>query len=337
MTSSSLQEGLFARILPYFPNKTEAAEALSKLLNLTKESVYRRLRGETLLTPDEISLLAARFRISVDALLPQDPPLIPFMYNLFSEPIEDLSGYVKQVYENLQLLGPLKDVQIYYASQEIPIFHYFYYPELFSFKMYIYGLTNWNLLYLKDHKFSADLLPPSATEQAKECVRIYTSYPSKALWTISFVDHTLNQIEYVAAVNRFDPPELAFLLCDQIDQLLERARKMSELGKKFFLVSDTVPENGRFELYYNELASTNNTILVISENQQLLYTTFGNPNFLSTTDLRLCQHTQQWFEMIIRRSTDICVHDAKMRDYFFNRMRRKVDLLRKQLKVDHNL
>jgi hypothetical protein len=337
MNSGSLQKAIFEQIIPHFPNKSEAVEALAEILSLTRESVYRRLRTETLLTPDEIQLLASRFRISIDTLIQQKPPFIPFTYNLFSQPIQDLFSYAGQVYENLQFLLPLKDVQIYYATQEIPIFHYFYYPELFSFKMYIYGLTNWNLISLKGLKFSTRLLPASATDKARECVRIYCTYPTKALWTPNLVDHTLNQIEYIASVNRFDPPELALLLCDQVNQFLERARRMSELGKKFFLATEPSAGNGAFELYYNELASTNNTILVVSPTRQLLYTTFGTPNFLATTDTNLCQHTQDWFEMIISRSTAISVHDAKERDYFFNRMQRKVDFLRKKIKVDQNL
>ena len=243
MSPKNLQTALLEHVLPHFPSKSDAAEALADMLNITRESVYRRLRGETLLTPDEIQLLATRFRISIDALIQAAPAYIPFFYNMFSRPITDLFGYVAQVYENMQLLKPLKDVQIYYASQEIPIFEYFFFPELLSFKLYVYGLTSWDLHYLEDQKFSSRLVPVSVTDQARECVRLYSSYHSKSLWNLTFIDNTLNQIEYIASVRRFDPPELALLLCDQVEQLLERARKMAELGKKFFLVPEVKAEN----------------------------------------------------------------------------------------------
>lgn len=337
MNPKNLQTVLLERVLQHFSSKSAAADTLADLLNITRESIYRRLRGETLLTPDEIQLLATRFRISIDAIIQPATSYIPFIYNMFSRPITDLFGYVGQVYENMQLLKPLKDVQIYYASQEIPIFEYFFFPELLSFKLYVYGLTSWDLHYLEDQKFSTGLVPVSVTDQARECVRLYSSYHSRSLWSLTFIENTLNQIEYIASVRRIDPPGLALVLCDQLEQLLERAGKMAELGKKFFQVPEVSAENGTFELYFNELASTNNTILVVSPGRQLLYTTFGTPNFLVTTDATLCKYTQNWFDTIISRSTAISVHNAKERDHFFHLMNRKVDRLRRKLTADLHL
>jgi hypothetical protein len=225
---------------------------------------------------------------------------------------------------------------IYYATQEITPFQYFFFPELTAFKLYTYGLTVWELKNLEHQKCSMDLISPDVMDKAKECARLYTLLPSTDLWSWGILNHSLNQIEYLSETKRFDPPELALKVCDQLLELLDRHREMASIGKKYFKSASTAASYGDFFLHYNELVNTNNTILLKSPSLKLLFTTFGNPNFLSTSDSRTCKYFEHWFENTISRSIAISIHSEKNRNYFFNRLARQVNQLKKKIRLSLN-
>lgn len=328
-----LQQAFFQKILDRFPGKTEAVVHLAGLLNVSENGIYRRFRGDTLLTPDELMRLAQHFEISVDAIIHRESTLIPFTYNQFARPITNFDTFISQVHENIAAIASIPDVHVYYASQEVPIFQYFFFPELLAFKLYVYGLTAWNFDYLRHRKFSLALVSPHAIELGLECVRLYSLIPSKDLWNPGIIDNTLNQIEYMAQEGRFESPELACLICDQITALLERARKMAEYGKKIFKNESPESNYAQFDLYYNEMINTNNTIMVKTPKGTMMYTTFSNPNFLKTSNQRFCDHTKEWFEATISRSTSISVHSATSRNRFFHRLFSKVENTRKRIEL----
>jgi len=107
---------------------------------------------------------------------------------------------------------------------------------------------------------------------------------------------------------------------------------MATHGRKFRLDGD--PADGisdSFVLCHNEMVYTNNTILVTSDAASMLYTAFGNPNFLRSTDQRICNHTQDWFHNMLNKSERISQQSEKSRAWFFNALRRKVEVVKERI------
>jgi hypothetical protein len=335
-TNRSLQQALIEEVLKKFPNKQAAKEELSEVLAIGKEPCSRRIQNRTMLSPDEISKICRHFGISIDPLIQKASDNVIFNYNTFIEPVKDFESYINQLLRNLKIALQLEGAMIYYATQEITPFQYFFFPELTAFKLYTYGLTVWELKNLEHQKCSMDLISPDVMDKAKECARLYTLLPSTDLWSWGILNHSLNQIEYLSETKRFDPPELALKVCDQLLELLDRHREMASIGKKYFKSASTAASYGDFFLHYNELVNTNNTILLKSPSLKLLFTTFGNPNFLSTSDSRTCKYFEHWFENTISRSIAISIHSEKNRNYFFNRLARQVNQLKKKIRLSLN-
>jgi hypothetical protein len=63
MAQGNLQVELFRQVQQQFPNKADVSEVLGGLLGVSRESIFRRLSGETALTPDGIQVIAERFQI----------------------------------------------------------------------------------------------------------------------------------------------------------------------------------------------------------------------------------------------------------------------------------
>ncbi len=333
---NNLQQALIKEVLNKFSSKQAARDSLSEVLSIGKESCSRRMRDATMLSPDEIGKICRHYGISIDPLIQKESDSVIFRYNTFIEPVRNYESYINQILRNLHIALQVEGATIYYATQEITPFQYFYFPELTAFKLYTYGLTIWELESLKNQKCSMDLLSPAVFEKAQECTRLYALLPSMDLWSWGILNHSLNQIEYLSETNRFDPPELAITVCDQLLQLLDRHREMARLGKKFFRAASAASSYGDFHLHYNELVNTNNTILLKSSSLNLLFTTFGNPNFLSTADARACQYFENWFDNTFIRSVAISVHSEKNRNYFFNRLNKQVNQLKKKIKYSLN-
>lgn len=94
MNQPGLQDQLFERILERYPRKSDAVEALCELLNTTKDPVYRRLRGDTLLVPEELTLLARHYHISLDGLIFNRDDNVVCSFNAFSHQVKNFEDYL---------------------------------------------------------------------------------------------------------------------------------------------------------------------------------------------------------------------------------------------------
>ncbi|MCB0598735.1 MAG: hypothetical protein H6557_07570 [Lewinellaceae bacterium] len=64
----SFQKKLLEKVANRFAKRGEAVDALMGLLSHGKDGICRRLRGDTLLAPDEVVAIARHFGISLDSL-----------------------------------------------------------------------------------------------------------------------------------------------------------------------------------------------------------------------------------------------------------------------------
>lgn len=329
--NKGLQYQLLERILAKFAKKSEAVEEISELLNMTKDAVYRRLRGDTILAPDEIGQLARAFNISLDALVFEQSNTVFFTYNAFTSGAGNFDDYLAGFLKEMEMAQALPLAKFYYASAELPLFDILFFPELISFKLYIWGRTVLDFEYLQDLKFQFNLIPPHILEVTQKMLGVYIELSSIELWSQNVLDNTLNQIEYHVGAGSFNDPNDALILYDKIFELISHMQKMARYGHKFPLNAD--PEGavgGNFDLYHNEMVHTNNTILAGNEEGQVLFTTLGNPNFLRSTDNDICNYVESWFKRVISKSNSISKHDERTREWFFNRIRKKAEFSRKR-------
>lgn len=331
--SKDIQSQLLTRIVERYTKRVDAVDALSKLLNIGRDAVYRRLRGDTLLTPEEIKKICQNYQISMDSYIFNESNTVFFVFNAFTQKITSISDYLNSLKAQIDALKSMNDIQVYYASSEIPIFYYCFFPQLISFKFYVWGRTIWDLDYMRQSPFKLDMIPPHAIELSKDVLNGYLNLYSTELWSINFFDNTLNQIEYHLISGQFADPQDSLTLCGYLKELAQQMRHMAEHGKKFRLKGD--PTSGKdFQLYHNEMIYTNNTIMAKSEehNVRAVYTTFANPNFLRSTDRRIFDFTEQWFDKVIRKGSSISKEGERERNRFFRDIIRKIEFKEKSLK-----
>jgi len=190
-----MQEELFDRILAQYDRRSQAVEALQELMGIGRDAVYRRFRGETPLSPDELSLLAKSYNLSLDELAFQESNKFTFVYNSFTKPIASFKDFLKEVHQGMQEIQMLPNSRLFYTTAEIPVFHYLQFPELISFKLYVWARTIWNFGDMTERPFAFDLVDQESLQIAGQILYMYNVVPSTELWHLNIVDNTLNHIE----------------------------------------------------------------------------------------------------------------------------------------------
>lgn len=331
MTQPSLQDRLFELVLQKYARKSDAVDALCLLLNTSKDPVYRRLRGDTFLSPDELVLLARQYQISLDALVFDHTDTVVCNFNAFSHQVNSFDDYLNSFLADLGQMRRLPEVHFYYASAEIPVMTYNFMPELICFKLYVWGRTTWNLEYLRDRPFDFSLLTPPMERISQAVLDHYLHIPGTELWSLNIADNTLAQIEYHVYAGGFRQTSDALLLCDKLNEWVAHLKKMAEAGRKFALGARPSENSAVFDLYHNEIVYTNNTALITSQIGKAVYSAFSNPNFIQSSDSKLCRYMEDWFTSVISKSNLISSSNEKQRDWFFQGLSKKIDRVKQRI------
>ncbi|MCB0633362.1 MAG: hypothetical protein KDD15_26685 [Lewinella sp.] len=333
MKQVQLQQQLLEIILQRFPKRSLAVARLSELLQVSNDAIYRRIRGDTLLAPDEISLLATRFNVSIDNLINDNEQQILFTFNPFEQEVTGFEVYIDQLLSAALHIRELPEVELFYSVQELPIFLLPDFPQLMTFRMYVYGFNYWKFDFLENMPFRPDLMAKSTLDKARQVNRIYNEISSHELWNLSLIDNTLNQIEYLATIGRFGHIDQIRALFVELEAVIDHLQTMAKYGKKFIWNTPIRANAADFDLYYNEFARTTDSLLISSPERKILFTSFGSPDFLSTQNQRFCLHLENWFRTIISRSTSISSHSERKRDWFFRHLVQKVKQTQEKLEV----
>lgn len=331
MSHPHLQEQVFELILARYPRRADAVEDLCHILNLAKDPIYRRLRSDTFLSPQELTTLALHYRISLDTLINGHSDNVVCQFNAFSRKLSDFSDYLSGYVADFERIRRMPGAHLYYASVEIPVFSYGLFPELIAFKLYIWGRTTWDFEYLRQRPFDFDLVTQPVIRLSQAMLQHYIGLDSTELWSVQLVDNTLAQIEYHVYSGGFRQPKDAIFLCDRVADWVAHMKAVAATGRKFAFGEKPENGHGTLHLYHNEMVYTNITGLVTSDVGRLVYSAFCNPNFLLSSDPKLCDFTEHWFGQVVSKSTPISQSAEKSRDWFFRELTRKIDRVRQRI------
>ncbi|MEM1122888.1 MAG: hypothetical protein AAGJ18_20760, partial [Bacteroidota bacterium] len=315
---------IFEEVLAQFSKKSEAVSVLSKLLQVGENAIYRRIRGVSVLTPNEMRTIAQHFSISLDALIHQQSDNILFGYPPANLRTKNFASYLNGLSQEMRPIIQSDEGQIKYAAAEIPLFHYCFFPEIIAFKLYTWGRTTWDFDYLQNRPFTFDLISRDAYAAANNLLQHYLQIDSVELWNLNILDNTLNQIEYYTESGGIANRRDALLLCEKMTILVQHLKAMATLGKKFPVDSKVVDNRKSFSLFHNEMVFTNNTIIVTTDAGKSVFSTLGNPNFIKGTDQRVVHTVEDWFHKIMSKSQPISAHAERARNKYFNRLLTKI-------------
>ena len=338
MDNSSFQKRLVEKILSVSGSKSRAALLLQEVLGLGTDPIYRRLACKTPFSFEEVGRIALQFDLSLDRVVNPEDTSIRFEFKPFFGPVKSYTDFLSDIRSRLNEVHIIPDSKFYYATAEIPIFHYFHYRELLAFKLFIWSKTIWELSGHEVQKFDFGLISHDDYRIGSEILSMYNDILSIEVWHLNIVDNTLQQIDYAYKTGVIPQKEDALFLFDLLIELMDRLRKLAAKGTKNDEKSKKnalgQEENLNFDLYYNEMVSTNNTFLAVTPIRSTIYTTYNTPDFLMSHESRICSHTESWFKKVIKKSVSISCHAEKERASFFNNLTKKIKRSKARLEND---
>lgn len=306
---------------------------LSDLLEISPDSAYRRIRGETSFTLDEIVKICEHYKISFDSFSGSDVGAVTFYYESLKNHEESFKVYLKSIFQGLEILQKYENRHIFYAAEDIPIFHLFKFPELSSFKIFYWMKSVLNVPSLRDKKFDVSLIDKEILDIGKKIFEIYNTIPSTEIWTELTINSLLKQIGYYSESGLFENKETLFIICKQLVVMLKSIQKQAELSTKFVSEKKIYENPNNFSLYASEVEIGNNCILTTIGESKTVYLTCNTFNKMLTTNVNFCNETETWFKNLIKQSVLISGVGEKQRYRFFQKEIEKVNELIERLKI----
>ncbi|MFT5724587.1 MAG: hypothetical protein ACI9JN_001706, partial [Bacteroidia bacterium] len=216
--SIALKEHLFLQQ----QSNTSLAKDLCDLLGLSKDSVYRRLRGDASFTLDEAVCISKEYKISLDLLMSSH-------FNTFGtyrfRPLYDeepqLSENVKVVTKLLTYFSE-QDGTLHYVAEAIPLFRLLGANKLRDFAVYYWKKVILNYPSHQLIKFDeAYFIPKEYILIVDDLVSQYHSTDLVEVWTKDTIQKLLFQIEYSVESGFITSLSIINDIYDEVKALLE--------------------------------------------------------------------------------------------------------------------
>ena len=319
--NNTLQIDFLNKVIELTSDKFSYVDELADLLQISQDSMYRRIRGKTALSINEVAILCKHYNISFD-LFNQKTDNVTFSYNVMHDK-EGFTNHLSSILDAMiKTIEPKKKL-VTYAAIDIPIFYHFKYPELGAFKMFYWMKAVNNSPSLLNVKFDVNLINPELQEMGKHIYEIFVKTPCIEIWSDETVNSLIKQIEFFWYSGNFKNKEDALKVCSQAREEIEMIKMQAELCSKDFART----EENRFSLYHSEIEIGNNTILVEREDIKLAFLSFNTFNALVTPNVKFNNEIQKWLDNLIKKSTLISGVAQKHRYQFFQRALNKIDIL----------
>lgn len=324
------QESLFNAIKEILPPNISLVHDISELLNISYDSAYRRIRGEKELSLDELKKLSLHYKISIDTLFNLKSENVVFKSMFLGDTGVNFGHWLQNTHDQLKMISSFREKELIYSAKDIPIFHYFDFPEIFAFKVLFWHKALIPTSEFKEKFITLDL-DENLLKLGRHVALIYNKIPTSELWNEETFNSIIRQIEFCYVSGYFSKKELAFQLCDSLEAMIEHLQHQAALGFRF--LHGTKPEGieGSFKLFYNEVLLGDNTILVKTDGHPTTFFTYNVINLLITTNPLFCQQIEHSLRVLMQESTLISHTSAKDRNRFFIQILDKINGLRKRM------
>jgi hypothetical protein len=325
MPSLTHQEQFIHILKELVPGNVSLANEIASVLNISMDSTYRRLRGETELTINEVVKLCHHFDVPLEALNDQLPGVVTFKFTPVLDDEESFHAYLKGLYEELNGLQKFENKRILFAAEDVPVFHHFSYPHLSAFKLTYWMKSILNVASLQNKHYHLNHIDAALLETAKQAGLAYSRVPSTEIWTDETIMSNLKHIRFYWDAGFFTTREDALLVIEDFREMLKQVQRQVETGKKFTAEGTMTAVDYTF--YLSDLMFGNNCVLIKADDKISSFISYNSFNSMRTTNRFFNEQNERWMNNLISKSTLLSGVAEKLRNQFFKSMFKKVDEL----------
>jgi hypothetical protein len=324
------QDVLFQNVKEKLPANISFVHDLSELLEISYDSSYRRIRGEKDLTLEEFRKICVHYNVSADILFNLHSGNMIFNTRAIGFDGLTYEKWIETILTDIKTIQECHEKEIIYAAKDIPLFHYFEFPEIAAFKAYFWHKALFPAPEQSDRPFTFQV-PEEMLSAGKRLTSIYRTIPTTEIWNEETITSILRQIDYCFVSGFFTDKRDAIRLTEGIESWIKHVQHQVELGFRFHYGSEPegIPDSFRF--YFNDVLLSDNTIFVKMDGRMVTYMTYNIINLLVSNNPLFCKQIESSLSVIMQKSTLISGTSAKERNRFFCRLLEKVKNTREQI------
>lgn len=315
MKKDLLYDTILSAIKEKIPNRIILANTLAELLNIEKEAVYRRLRGEVAFSFVEIAAIASTLGISLDNIVgARYINSRPFQLKLveYIDPVDIDYRMLEHYIYILNLGKDDPDSKVMDCTSILPQSLYLNYKTIARFFLFkwMYQCKDFDvILRFKDVRPTERLLKIQERNIAASRLIRQTFY----VWDPLIFHYLVNDINYFISINLVEQEDLRLLkeelllFLDDMEILAARG-KYDETGNSLFFYISSI----NFDTSYR--------CIEVKQFRISLIRAF-TLNAAASLDKKTYGRINNWIQAVLRSSTMISVSGAKQRIQFFEKQR----------------
>ena len=317
---SHIQTDFFKQAKQKIGSTTLPANEIASLLKISRSEAYNKISGKSQLTLNQLYTLCKKYNIRFEIPNKQQLNSCNISYTPFHSGNISISDYIKSLNVFIEEMASKQIINLSCATDDIPFFHLFKYPELTAFKMHFWD--NRILKYGENNAEKCFDFKKYNKKDIKVAYQLYNNYqniPSTEIWTKSYLLITPDQIKYAQESQLIKDSGLGKIICDQLLSTLTDVEK--------YAVKRTKKNDVPFEWYQCDVVGSVTYLVETLEGKNcfLRFNTFNN---FQTTDDKVCKEVQMWLNSLLNNSTGFSGHGSRQRNIYLQNARKTIEDLR---------
>lgn len=328
MEHNATQVLFFQQVRLLLPQHLSLADEIARVLDISTDSAYRRIRGEKLISFEDIRRLGAAFKISIDQFLQLKTNGFIFSGNLGYGKDNFADQYLDNIKQQFDYMLGFDHRHIYFLPNDIPPFSYFQFPELAAFTFFFYRKSLLHFEDMKEKKFSVSDINEVQVKSGKKIQTAYNRISTTEIWSVDTINSLLRHIAFYRDTNGFSSVSDITCLYEKLEDLISHIEKQAEAGLKFNYGEEPGKDAAPFRMFHNDLITGDNSVLAEIGNNKFAYINHNLIDFMFTRDEAFTSHTLNTFRNAMQKSTQISLTGEKARAAFFGLLRKKIQVQR---------
>jgi hypothetical protein len=294
-------------------------------LNLSRDSAYRRVRGETSLSPDEIKILCTKYDISFDKIMGIEGQTVTFQYNPINKRDYTIGGYMAGVNFGFTRLSSQRTATLYLSNLDITVFQLLNFPDLIRLKLLYFAKIYIKAPKYQDVKFSIGWKGDLSDELILDSLQKYTKIQSVEVIGIDAGKGLIREIVTFYEAGHIESKEDCIALLDQVGKCFDHVEDQMKISKKYIYGYPIPASENKYEINLTNTYLQDNTFLADTNAYRMLYITHNMINYLYTHDTDYVNHSFRVFQNLIQNCSALHGEHAKKRKLYFEGLHAVLD------------
>lgn len=320
-----IQNRLLDQLKAKLPPETSLGKVLMDELDLSRDSAYRRARGETALKPEEIQLLCAKFDLSIDKIIGVTGQSVTFQYNPIQRSEFSFSNYLTGIMDGYKRMASQRSQELFMSNLDLIIFQLLNSPALIRFKLLYFAKCYLKIPSLDNVKYQKGWKGEISDEQLSQMIQFYIRIKSTEVIGLDAGKGLLREIVSFYELGYFESAEDALYLIDELSELIVHIQKQAEIGRKFIKGQPVITEDGNFSLYMHQTYIQDNTVIAETNAYRMLYITHNMLNYLYTIDQDYVNKSYAVFQSMLKSCVKISEENPRQRNAYFDSLQQYVE------------